>query len=51
VKVDAKVQFEAMDSENVKGQTQSVATGGDRTMNANSTFTAKWLGPSCGTTK
>jgi len=51
VKIDAKVQFEAIDSENVKGQTQSAATGGDHTMNANSTFTAKWLGPSCGTTK
>jgi hypothetical protein len=51
VKIDAKVQFEAIDSENVRGQTQSVATGGDHTMNSSSTFAAKWLGSSCGTTK
>ena len=40
MKVEAKVQFEAVDSENVKGQTQTTATGGNRTMNSNSTFTA-----------
>jgi hypothetical protein len=51
MKVEAKVQFEAVDSENVKGQTQTTATGGNRTMNSNSTFTAKWLGPACGATK
>ena len=51
VKIDAKVQFEAIDSENVTGQTQSVATGGDHTMNSSSTFTAKWIGSNCGTTK
>ena len=51
VKVNAKVQFEAIDSENVKGQTLSTATGGDHTMNSSSTFIAKWISPNCGTTK
>jgi hypothetical protein len=51
MKVEAKVQFEAVDSENVKGQTQTTATGSNRTMNSNSTFIAKWLGPACGATK
>jgi len=51
VKVNAKVQFEAIDSENVKGQTLSTATGGDHTMNSSSTFIAKWISPSCGTPK
>ena len=51
MKFESKLQFEAVDSENVKGQTQTTVTGGDRTMNSNSTLTAKWLGPACGTTK
>src|SRR5580692_4017130 len=51
MKFDVKLQFEAIDSENVRGQTQSIATGGDHSMNANSTFTAKWISPNCGTTK
>jgi Protein of unknown function (DUF3617) len=46
-KVDAKVRIEAVDSENVKGWAQSTVTGGGRTMNANSTFTSKWLGAVC----
>jgi hypothetical protein len=51
MKFEATLQFEAVDSENVKGQTQSTATGNGRTMNSTSTLTAKWLGPACGTTK
>ena len=51
MKFDAKLQFEAVDSENVKGQTLSTATGGDHTMNSNSSFIAKWISPNCGTTK
>src|SRR5580704_9532207 len=45
------MKVEAVDSENVKGQTQTTATGSNRTMNSNSTFTAKWLGPACDATK
>src|SRR5580704_8174118 len=51
MKFDAKLQFEAVDSENVKGQTLSTATAGDHTMNSSSTFIAKWISPNCGTTK
>ncbi len=51
VKIEAKLEFEAVDSENIKGQTQTTATGGDRTMNSNSTLTGKWLGPACGASK
>jgi hypothetical protein len=51
MKFDAKLQFEAVDSENVKGQTLSTATAGDHTMNSSSNFIAKWISPNCGTTK
>ena len=50
-KTNGTFRVEAIDSENVKGSTQMVVTGGDRTMNINSTFTAKWIGPDCGDTK
>jgi len=51
VKWEAKAHFEAIDSEKVRGRIESSATGGDHTMNSDSTFTAKWIGPVCGTTK
>jgi len=51
VKTDGKIQFEAIDSENVKGLMQFAATGGDHTLNSSSTFTAKWISPVCGMTK
>jgi hypothetical protein len=51
MKLNGTAQLEALDSENVKAQMQFAGTGGDRTMNSNSTFTAKWLGPACGATK
>jgi hypothetical protein len=44
-------RVEATDSESVKGTTQMVMSGGDRTMNMNASFTAKWIGPDCGTVK
>jgi len=44
-------RIEALNSENVKGAMQMATTSGDRTMNMNSNFTAKWLGPDCGDVK
>jgi len=41
------LKFEAVDSSTVKGSMQMTASNGARTMNANSTFSAKWLGPVC----
>jgi hypothetical protein len=41
------IRVEAISSENVKGSTEMTMTGAGRTMNMNSTFTAKWLGPTC----
>jgi hypothetical protein len=46
-KQSGTIRLEALSSENVKGTMQMTMTGGDRTMNSNSTFTAKWLGPTC----
>ena len=40
-------RIEAADSENVKGAVQMTASNGGRTMNINSNFSAKWLGPVC----
>ena len=41
------LKLEAVDSGNVKGTMQMVASNGPRTMNINFTFSAKWLGPVC----
>jgi hypothetical protein len=41
------LKLEALDSSTVKGSMQMVASNGARTMNVNSTFSAKWLGPAC----
>jgi hypothetical protein len=41
------IRVEAINSENVKGSTEMTMTGAGRTMNMNSSFTAKWLGPTC----
>jgi hypothetical protein len=46
-KQTGKLQIEASDSENVKGTMQMTASNGGRTMNINSSFSAKWLGPVC----
>ncbi len=50
-KWNGRGQFEAVDSENVKGHIQAVASNGDHTMRASSSYTAKWIGSSCGSTK
>jgi hypothetical protein len=41
------LKLETIDSSNVKGSMQMTASNGARTMNVNSTFVAKWLGPAC----
>ena len=41
------LKYEAVDSSTVKGSMQMTASNGGRTMNVNSTFSAKWLGPAC----
>ena len=41
------LKFEAVDSSTVKGSMQMTASNGGRSMNVNSTFSAKWLGPAC----
>ena len=40
---------EALNSESVKSSVHIVAIGGGHTMNSNSSSTAKWIGPVCGT--
>jgi hypothetical protein len=44
-------QIEALSTENVKGSMRFSATGGANATNSTSTFTAKWIGPLCSTTK
>lgn len=44
-------KIEAVDSSDVKGSMQMVMTGGSNTMRMNSTFSGKYIGPACGTTK
>jgi hypothetical protein len=40
-------RVDAVDSGNAKGSMEMVASSGGRSMNVNSTFSAKWLGPVC----
>lgn len=53
VKITGSVLVEALNSENVKGSGHMVSTGGGggNTLNSNTSFTSKWIGPSCGNTK
>jgi hypothetical protein len=41
------LKLEATDPGTVKGTLQMVVTNGDRTMNLNYLYAAKWLGPTC----
>ncbi|HSR05657.1 MAG TPA: DUF3617 family protein, partial [Bryobacteraceae bacterium] len=41
------LKVEALDSGNVKGSMQMVASNGGRSMTVNSSFSSKWLGPVC----
>jgi hypothetical protein len=51
IKSDGTFQIEALSSENVKGSIRLSATSGYNAANSTSTFTARWIGPSCSTTK
>jgi len=46
-KQSGTIRVEALSSESVKGSSQMTMSNGDRTMNVNGTFAAKWLGPTC----
>ncbi len=48
---DGDIQFEAINSENVKGSVHMVTSGNGHTMTNNGTITARYLGPSCGNVK
>ena len=50
-KVNGIVRVERTSADSVKGSMQMTTTTSDRTMNMNSTFTSKWLGPDCGDVK
>jgi len=45
------IHVEALNSETVKGSVRLVASGSGRTMNINSDFTSRYLGPACGDVK
>jgi hypothetical protein len=48
MKSTGTLRVEALNSESVKGSMQMTMTGaGNNAMTMNSTFTAKWLGPTC----
>jgi hypothetical protein len=49
VKGTGTFEVEARSTENVKGSSQITASGGGHTAHSNSTFTAKWMGPTCST--
>ena len=48
VKANGTMQVEALSPESVKGSGQMTSNGGGQSMSMNTTFSAKWLGPSCG---
>jgi uncharacterized protein DUF3617 len=50
MKTDATFQIDALSAESVKGSVHMMMDGGGHTMNSNSSFTAKWIGPVCGAT-
>jgi uncharacterized protein DUF3617 len=49
--MDGQVHFEALSSTSVKGVLKMAAIERGRTMNFDSTLTAKWLGADCGSVK
>jgi hypothetical protein len=51
VKSAGTMNIEALSPESVKGSGQMTSNGGGHTMAINTTFSAKWLGPSCGNVK
>jgi Protein of unknown function (DUF3617) len=45
------MKIDVLNSESVKGSGQMTSNGGGHVMTVNTTFSAKWLGPSCGDIK
>lgn len=45
------MQLQALSPEQVKGSSHATLSGNGQTMNSNSTFTAKWIGPVCEATE
>jgi len=51
VKSSGTMNIEVLSPEIVKGSGQMTSTGGGRTFNMNTSFSAKWLGAACGNVK
>ena len=48
VKANFVLQVDALNSEHAKGSVRGAASGNDHTLNADTTFTARWIGAACG---
>ena len=51
MKGNATFEAQVLDSEHVKGSAHGTMTGNGQTMNVDDSFTARWLGSSCGNVK
>ena len=51
MKSTGMVRIQALDSENVKASVHMTMTFGDQTSEINSSWTSKWIGPSCDANK
>lgn len=51
VKATGTMNIEVLGPENVKGSGHMTSSGGGHSMTVNTTFSGKWLGASCGSTK
>ncbi len=51
VRSTGTMKIDVLNSESVKGSGQMTSNGGGHTMTLNTSFSAKWLGPSCGDIK
>lgn len=48
MKSGGTLEFEAISAESVKGTGHMAMSGGNHTMNVNSTYAGKWVGSDCG---
>jgi uncharacterized protein DUF3617 len=51
VRSSGVMHIDALSPESVKGSGQMTSNGGGNTMTVNTSFSAKWIGPSCGGVK
>jgi len=51
IKANGTMRVEALSPESVKGSGQMTSSGGGQSMSMNTSFSAKWLGPSCGSVR